>query len=78
MQCAFVDVGIQKILLPLSDINLVNPQVDDEDDGEESQPPVSITDIPVGGDSVQIIKEPIGSKGARGTTYLTFQEGIWF
>ena len=75
MQCAFVDVGIQRdLFLPLSDINLGEPwQVDDEDDGEESQPPVSITDVLKVGQEilVQIIKEPIGSKGARGTTYLT-------
>ena len=46
MQCAFVDVGIQRDFSFLSDINLGEPwQVDDEDDGEESQPPVSITDI---------------------------------
>ena len=65
MQCAFVDVGIQRdLFLPLSDINLGEPwQVDDEDDGEESQPPVSITDVLKVGQEilVQIIKEPIGS-----------------
>ena len=63
MQCAFVDVGIQKdLFLPLSDINIGEPwQVDDEDDGEESQPPVSITDVLKVGQEilVQIIKEQL-------------------
>lgn len=75
MQCAFVDVGIQRdLFLPLSDINLGEPwKVYEDEDGEDSPPPVAISDVLKVGQEilVQIIKEPIGTKGARGTTYLT-------
>lgn len=75
MQCAFVDVGIQRdLFLPLSDINLGEPwKVYEDEDSEEPSPSVSISDVLKVGQEilVQIIKEPIGTKGARGTTYLT-------
>lgn len=77
MQCAFVDIGIERdLFLPLSDINLGDPWKGGEDGAEESEEEaqeISIRDVLKVGQEilVQVIKEPIGTKGARGTTYLT-------
>ncbi|MBW7875479.1 MAG: Rne/Rng family ribonuclease [Candidatus Cloacimonetes bacterium] len=82
MQCAFVDIGINRdLFLPLSDINLgepkdFDPDAESSDDSEETisvKPQALISDILKVGQEimVQVIKEPIGNKGPRGTTYLT-------
>jgi len=77
MQCAFVDIGIERdLFLPLSDINLGDPWKGGENGAEESveeAQEISIRDVLKVGQEilVQVIKEPIGTKGARGTTYLT-------
>jgi ribonuclease G len=74
MQAAFVDVGLEHdVFLPLSGI--VPPRTSDDGAEETSETPagVKITDILKVGQllDIQIVKEPVGTKGARGTTNLT-------
>ncbi len=69
MQAAFVDIGLERAaFLHASDINRVS------DNGVEAdQTPPSITELVHEGGQVlvQVIKEPIGSKGARLTTAIS-------
>lgn len=76
MQCAFVDIGISRdLFLPLSDINTGDDSNPLEEDPEEtaSRHQPAITEVLKVGQEimVQVIKEPIGTKGPRGSTYLT-------
>lgn len=78
MECAFVDIGGSKdLFLPLSDINQGDYELDEspyEKASTRRNPSgESIESILKPGDEilVQVSKEPMGSKGPRGTTYLT-------
>jgi ribonuclease G len=66
MQAAFIDIGLERTaFLHASDI--ARPRV--EDDADET----SIRDLVREGDEimVQVVKDPLGNKGARLTTYIT-------
>ena len=68
MQAAFVDIGLQRTaFLHLSDI--VRPQNGDESNGELP----NIRDLVKEGEDVlvQVVKDPLGNKGARLTTFIT-------
>src|SRR5690554_6943314 len=79
MQAAFVDIGLERAaFLHASDI--LRPMVEDSVEGESGEPtaPAPTTTPPIGellreGQDliVQVVKEPIGSKGARLTTQLS-------
>jgi ribonuclease G len=67
MQAAFVDIGLQRTaFLHASDIAVHRPP-----NGDESAP--GIRDLVREGDEimVQVVKDPLGNKGARLTTYIT-------
>lgn len=72
MQAAFVDIGLEKdVFLYIGDIDgFTFEEMNDHDDDEAE---VSIRDLLEHGQEliIQILKEPIGTKGARGTTCLT-------
>ena len=72
MQSAFIDIGIERAaFLHLSDlIKKVDGQADSE---SENQNTADITKLLRPGQSilVQVIKEPLGSKGARLTAHIT-------
>ncbi len=79
MQAAFVDIGLERTaFLHLSDIIHVRkhkntlPAENEKVSGEASTPP-SISQVLRDGQEllVQVIKDPIGSKGARLTTHIT-------
>ncbi len=73
MQSAFVHVGIKKdVFLYIGDIEGFRPEESDDMLLEESAP-ITINELLQMGQKIdiQILKEPIGTKGARGTTYLT-------
>ncbi|MDH3351565.1 MAG: ribonuclease G [Gammaproteobacteria bacterium] len=68
MQAAFVDIGLQRTaFLHVSDI--VRPQNGDESNGELP----NIRDLVKEGEDllVQVVKDPLGNKGARLTTFIT-------
>ena len=77
MQAAFVDIGLDRAaFLHASDI--LRPMPPDVLEGEEAAPPVAVSTPPIGellreGQDliVQVVKDPIGSKGARITTQLS-------
>jgi len=79
MQSAFVDIGIDKdVFLYIGDLKeagLKTPPEEEEESSFEDEEitPVSITDVLHSGQEiiVQIFKEAIGTKGARGTTSIT-------
>jgi len=76
MQSAFVDIGIEKAaFLHLSDLVKKSDQQDinDADKSQQHQTNDDITKLLHPGQSilVQVIKDPMGSKGARLTTQLT-------
>lgn len=71
MQASFVDIGIEKdVFLYIGDIEGFG--LEDMNENDEEQEP-SIRDILEPGQEIviQILKEPMGTKGARGTTCLT-------
>ena len=68
MQAAFIEIGLQRTaFLHVSDI--VRPKNGDGSSSDEE----SIRDLVKEGDEllVQVVKEPLGNKGARLTTFLT-------
>jgi len=70
MQAAFIDVGLERTaFLHVSDIVQSVPR----ENGIDGLPTSNIRDlVSEGGDIlVQVLKDPIGSKGARLTTYVT-------
>jgi ribonuclease G len=80
MECAFVDIGgTRDLFLPMSDVN--HGQSRTSDPGEEKsavdpipqKPDLTISDVLNVGQEimVQVVKEPISTKGPRGTTYLS-------
>lgn len=71
MQAAFVDIGLDKNAFLYIDDAI--PSRDDDDDSLALVPQPSIRDVLKKGQEllVQIIKEPIGTKGARVTTHIT-------
>lgn len=72
MQAAFVEIGLSRAaFLHASDISI--PKGQSGDLKEASQSPPSITSLLREGDEilVQVIKDPMGSKGARLTTQLS-------
>jgi len=76
MQAAFVDVGLEHdLFLPLAEIVQPTKAIPEEDGEERPTPPESpkISDLLKVGQSlvVQVVKEPVGTKGARATTHLT-------
>lgn len=72
MQAAFIDIGLERAaFLHASDINTGAGE-----NGDESNPdkrPSEITDLVKEGQTVlvQVIKDPLGTKGARLTTHIT-------
>ncbi|MCR6544994.1 Rne/Rng family ribonuclease [Dehalobacterium formicoaceticum] len=71
MQAAFVDIGLEKnSFLYVED---AVPQHNGDDEGDEKHSQYSIGEVVKGGQEilVQIVKEPVGTKGARVTTHLT-------
>ncbi|MEL7298149.1 MAG: ribonuclease E/G, partial [Pseudomonadota bacterium] len=76
MQAAFIDIGLERTaFLHASDIS--KPAAGDGDDSEETvilpKPALSINDlVSEGGEIlVQVLKDPLGTKGARLTTFIT-------
>ncbi len=72
MQAAFIEIGLARTaFLHISDIIRKNPELE-ESEGEELPEP-SISELVREGSSVtvQVIKDPLGSKGARLTTNLS-------
>lgn len=77
MQAAFVDIGLERAaFLHASDI--LRPMPPDVIEGEEAPPPVPVSTPPItellrdGQDLiVQVVKDPISTKGARLTTQLS-------
>ncbi len=70
MQSAFVDVGLEKdVFLHIDDYHIEGVEKDDA----ISMKDISIRDVLQVGQEivVQIMKDPLGTKGARGTTFLT-------
>jgi len=70
MQAAFIDIGLDRTaFLHASDI--ATPPVDDAD--LEAPRPESVRQLVSEGDEilVQVLKDPLGTKGARLTTYVT-------
>ena len=68
MQAAFIEIGLQRTaFLHVSDI--VKPAAENDSESEET----SIRDLVKEGDEllVQVVKDPIGNKGARLTTFIT-------
>ncbi|HFD92107.1 MAG TPA: ribonuclease G [Gammaproteobacteria bacterium] len=71
MQAAFIDVGLERTaFLHVADILVPESQVDDMN---EKRDEVTISDLLQEGQEllVQVIKDPLGSKGARLTTHVT-------
>lgn len=70
MQSAFVDIGAEKdVFLHVGDIEAV---MDGTEGADRAEPPQIQDVLEIGQEIViQIMKDPIGTKGARGTTYLT-------
>ncbi len=77
MQAAFVDIGLERAaFLHASDI--LRPMPPEALEGEDAAPPAPVSTPPIGellreGQDliVQVVKDPIGSKGARLTTQLS-------
>jgi ribonuclease G len=72
MQAAFVDIGLERAaFLHASDISTVSSL--DEDELDESRKNGVITELLTEGQEVlvQVIKDPLGTKGARLTTHVT-------
>ena len=70
MEAAFVDIGLEKAgFLHVSDIDLGNGSDNDDDNG--SQPPIN--ELLREGETllVQVVKDPMGTKGARLTTSIS-------
>ena len=73
MEAAFVDIGLDRAaFLHVSDIRYEPPPTSDSPGGGERVAPL-ITDLTREGQElvVQVIKDPIGTKGARLTTHIT-------
>ena len=74
MQAAFVDIGLERTaFLHVSDIVPVTPGQTAEDGSADSAPEPPINELVREGQDVvvQVIKEPLGTKGARLTTNLS-------
>lgn len=76
MQSAFIEVGLQRTaFIHVSDIIEPFADLDDEEDGEERKrrQDARIQDLIKEGQEivVQVAKEPIGTKGARVTSYIS-------
>jgi len=74
MQAAFIDIGYEKnAFLYAGDIVSKKDYSDDEEDSEQYVKDYNIADLIKPGQelTVQVIKEPIGSKGPRVTTNIT-------
>ena len=74
MQAAFINVGLARTaFLHVSDIIHKSPEILEADEGAEEVSEPSITDLVREGEEVivQVIKDPLGSKGARLTTNLS-------
>jgi ribonuclease G len=75
MQAAFVDIGLSRTaFLHATEIARSRPELESDADAEGSEPQVpSICEMIREGQSlpVQVIKDPMGSKGARLTTQLS-------
>jgi ribonuclease G len=72
MEAAFVDIGLERAaFLHVSDIRPETPPDVDETNSDRTEP--VITDLVREGQElvVQVIKDPIGTKGARLTTHIT-------
>src|SRR3989304_2864687 len=72
MQSAFVEIGIQRTsFLHVSDIQ--EPELDDEEEEHKKRAEARIQDLIKEGQEVlvQAAKEPIGTKGARVTSYVS-------
>ncbi|MDH4275829.1 MAG: ribonuclease G [Gammaproteobacteria bacterium] len=73
MQAAFVEIGLERTaFLHASDI-ISNPNSEPQDDDVKRAPVPPITELLSEGQDVlvQVIKDPIGTKGARLTTHIT-------
>ena len=66
MQAAFIDIGLERTAFLHANDIVLNPQ-------QDTQPTVSISQLLHEGQTilVQVLKEPIGTKGARLTTQLS-------
>ncbi len=74
MQAAFIDIGLERTgFLHMSDIIEVNEDSDDINSKAESQETTIDSLLREGQDVlVQVVKDPLGSKGARLTTRVSF------
>ncbi len=74
MQAAFVDIGLERAaFLHASDIHLGEGVEQESDEGGNGRQTPAITELLREGQDilVQVIKDPLGSKGARLTTHIT-------
>ncbi|HNY10665.1 MAG TPA: Rne/Rng family ribonuclease [Candidatus Wallbacteria bacterium] len=74
MQSAFVNVGLEKdVFLHIDDIDGFGAGYEGEAIDPDIKRSLSIKDVLQVGQEIiiQILKEPLGTKGARGTTYIT-------
>lgn len=74
MQAAFIDIGYEKnAFLYVGDIMAKKDYMDDDDETEQDIKGCNIAELLSAGQelTVQVIKEPIGSKGPRVTTNVT-------
>ncbi|MEJ2762372.1 MAG: S1 RNA-binding domain-containing protein, partial [Gammaproteobacteria bacterium] len=74
MHASFVDIGLERTgFLHVSDIVQGLEDIDNKDNGIASLQPVSINSILTEGSEVlvQVIKDPLGTKGARLTTRVS-------
>ncbi|MCF6263775.1 MAG: ribonuclease G [Xanthomonadales bacterium] len=85
MQAAFIEIGLSRTaFLHVSDIIRKSPEIEETTDAAEETPEPQISDLVRDGEEVvvQVIKDPLGTKGARLTTnvsipsrYLVFLPG---
>ncbi|AJQ97293.1 ribonuclease G [Gynuella sunshinyii] len=74
MQAAFVDIGLERAaFIHASDIDISHPRLHDEHQTSENKNVPPIFQLVREGEpiTVQVIKDPIGTKGARLTTQLS-------
>ncbi|WP_428240219.1 ribonuclease G [Gynuella sp.] len=74
MQAAFVDIGLERAaFIHASDIEISHPRLQDEHQTSDNKNVLPIFQLVREGEpiTVQVIKDPIGTKGARLTTQLS-------
>lgn len=73
MQAAFIDIGLERNAFLYVQEATPWKMLNDHEESGKKLPPITISDVVKEGQEivVQIVKEPIGNKGARVTTHIT-------